>query len=488
MVNTANTENVTPLVTSDPAPASPGLQEHAASAPASEEAESPTILKEKKGLFSGIETKVKEWRGHTIAASPNFLVNNSSNILGATHVATEIMMLKASSARSGRGLIRPNPQWHHYITDPITNTFESAIVDSLPQHSFKTMMKGNPLTNFKDYLTDKDRASSNFEYENVLPKLNKREEKKNWAITTEDKFSPANRWQSRSTLFGLGVWTLSALIPDKKENPEEVERMAELQQGNPIRYLGERVRQAVWVPEWREHKRQMIGLGVTMSGICSVLGAWRGRDKGAMNSIVNGIKYTHSTAYLKDTSYLIQSMFTLGSGAALLFSLDDERGYSRFGMGMMGRLSLLPITIGKKFGYRDELGKFSWDRRAPEPGHLWYTGATVSFQAENMAQGLIGGAEKDPDGTIIDHAKIRQQAKLKAKIIVNAKKLGEPITDDEVDARIKRIRDANPQQYTPSSATDTDDVPQRPATRVTAATSEKAMPELAAQQALAMQA
>ncbi len=434
--------------------------------------ELPQVNQINPGFFERMHEHVRAWRHKAIKSTPNFIVNNSSNILGATHVATEVMMLKASAAKDPTlNFVRNNPKFYHYATDPVVNTWKQTVTGSMPKSW--DLLRGNPFKNFKEYLVNGEYAAGR-EYEHYradmskpgkLAEVNAKRAEAFLQVADKDKhkwkpfdsvddavkqFEPGNRWQTRSTLFGLAVWTLSALIPDKKEDPEEVEKMAELQQRSKLGYAGERLRQAVAVPEWRDHKRQMIGLGVSLSGVCSVLGAWRSRKNPAEGALLAlGTPYPFKKTFARDTSYLMQSLFTLGSGLALLFSLDDEKGFSRFGMGMMGRLTFLPVTIGKKFGYRGKENNFSFVKGEPENGKWWYTAATASFQAENMAQGLIGGAEKNPDGTIIDHASIRKEAKMKATIIVAAKRSGEPITDEEVEARMQRIRDAEEAKNAP---------------------------------------
>ena len=404
--------------------------------------DTPPASEEKQGKVDALHQMVRGLRHNVIKALPNGIVNNSSNILGALHVGTEVMMLKASSASSG-------PAANAIKRDPITGagnllyqTFKGSITGSMPKHSFKEVFGKNPVMGFKRYLTDTD-AAAKFEYERVKP-----------GGVANAAYKPGNRWQNRSTLFGLAAWTLSAVIPDQKEDPQEVEEMMELKQRSPLGYLGERVRQAVWVPQWGQHKRQMIGLGVTLSGVCSILGAWRRRDPlTALEMVEKGLAEGQKFTFKKDNSYLMQSLFTLGSGAALLFSIDDERGFSRFGMGMMGRLTFLPTTIAGKFGWEREKGTLTkWTKTGDgEPGRWMYTAATASFQAENMAQGLIGGAEKLDDGTIVDHAAVREEAKLRAQIKVTAQKTGEPIDDKEVEARLKRIHDAKAQNEKPGT-------------------------------------
>lgn len=382
---------------------------------------------QKEKAYDRVKGKASGLRRWAIQATPGFVVNNSSNILGAMHVATEVMMLKASSASSTKDVVAKKSNIIEQGGKLVYDTFKGSIVGSKPQHKFGEVTKDGFFKGIKNYLTDTN-AAAKYEYDHV---------KKNSVANTD--YKPGNRWQNRSTLFGLIVWTLSALIPDKKEDPDEVEKMTELQQKSILGYVGERVKQGLWAPDWGAHKRQMIGLGVTLSGVCSILGAWRRRDPLAAAEVVNGMKYT----YKLDKSYLMQSSFTLGSGLALLLSIDDERGFSRFGMGMMGRLMFLPATIAGKYGWEKEKGAFKWNKvHEGEPGRGLYTASTASFQLENMAQGLIGGAEKNEDGTIVDHEAVRKEAKLRATIKMTAKKTGEPINDDEVEARLKRIHEA----------------------------------------------
>lgn len=413
---------------------SPESVVHAAAEPANKNDVALPEVKEKTGILARIEGKIKQWRRHAIGATPSFVVNNSSNILGASHVLTEVAMFKASMAKNENfHLVKDKSNPISYIKDPITQTWAGTLENARSYTKLSEIFKGDPNKGFfgnaMRYVTDTHAADAR---ENARQLEAKALIAKHGANAPKWTKSPAvfgNRWQTRSTLAGLIVWTLSVIIPDGKEDPEEVERMAELEQTNMFKYIGERVRQAVWVPEWREHKRQMIGLGVMASGVFSLLGSWRVRK------VVDGV-----THYNRDTSYLATSLFTLGSGTALTFSLDDERGFARFGMGMMGRLLFLPKSIMNRFENKD-------------PGRYWYAGATASFQAENMAQSLIGGAEKNADGSIIDHAAIRQEAKMKAAIKVAAKKAGEPVTDEEIEARIKRAREAKEAKAAPKDET-----------------------------------
>ncbi|PZP84379.1 MAG: hypothetical protein DI582_08885 [Azospirillum brasilense] len=375
--------------------------------------------------ISRFRNELSGWRRATINAMPSFLVNYSSNILGASHIVTEVAMFKASNAKdSNFKLVQDRGNPLSYITDPLKQTWKGTHSGAKFKTPVREVFSADPnktfVGNAYDYLTNTKRADAR-EYARAEKTLEDIADNKKPKSALAAEAIHANRWQTRSTLAGIVVWTLSTFIPDKKEDPAEVDRMAELQQRSPVGYLAERLRQAVWVPEWPQHKRQMIGLGVMASGLCSFMGAWRVRKQ-----VFPGVY-----SYMRDNSYLMTSLFTFGSATALTFSLDDERGFSRFGMGMMGRLLFLPKSISNRYANND-------------PGKNWYAGATASFQLENMAQSLIGGAEKNPDGTIIDHASIRQEAKLKAKVKSAARTLGEPITEEELNQRVEKLKHAKP--------------------------------------------
>lgn len=356
-------------------------------------------------------------RKDAINATPAFIVNNSSNILGAAHVATEMMMFKASS-KDARLIQNPsNPV--NWIKEPIQTVFIDTFNRSRSKIPVKELfLEGNPIKNIYKRVTDTEAAT-----------LRARANEPGKPVS---QVKLSNPWQTRSTLAGLVVWGLSALIPEQREDEQEIERLAVKQQVNPLGYMAERVKQAVWIPEWPQHKRQMIGLGIMASGVCSTIGAWRGRKK-----FPDG-----SQAYAFNKGYLQTSLFTLASSFPLLFASDDRRGYGGFGALMMGRLLSLPSSLYTKF-------------RDKESGREWYTAATASFQAENLVQNLIGGAEKMPDGTIVDHTELRQHAREKAKELLRDRKK-------------------------PSVFAEEGDLPQNVVHTV--AHAEKALPELAAQQ------
>ncbi|MFN7612820.1 MAG: hypothetical protein ACK5QI_05555, partial [Alphaproteobacteria bacterium] len=252
----------------------------------------------------------------------------------------------------------------------------------------KEIFEGNPFKNFYNRLTDTKAATLR---ERALQRAARVGE-----VLVDNKISLPNRWQARSTFSGLMGWGLNMVMPDNKDTPEEVERMAELAEKSPASYVAERFRQAVWIPEWPQHKRQMTGLAVMISGICSTLGAWRNRSE-------VGFRGSKIFEYKFNPGYLMTALATFAASMPLLFRLDNDRGYANYGEIHLLRCFFLPPSIWKKYKER-------------EPGVNWYTSGVSTFQLQNATAALIGGAEKRPDGTVVDHKAIREEAKRKAHL------------------------------------------------------------------------
>lgn len=318
-------------------------------------------------------------RHNAIDALPRHMVNNSSNILGTAHVCTEILMFKASL--KGGVLVESYNGTLDYVFQAVKRVFLESFRGSRGDFGgIRGVVKEKPIAGIFRYIIDTEAATQR---EVVLQKNVPRADVK-----------LGNPWQTRSTLSGLIVWTLSAIIPDKKESPEEVERMVILRESNFPGYVAERFRQALWVPEWGSHKRQMIGLGIMASGICSTLGAWRN------HVLVPGL----GRKYSFNIGYFSTSIITFISSLPLLFASDDRGGFGGFGSWMTTRLIFLPSSISKKIS-------------GGENGSGAYTTAMVGFQLENWAQALVGGAEKLPDGTIVDYDNVKKKAHETAQML-----------------------------------------------------------------------
>lgn len=350
--------------------------------------------------FANVTTALSDFgsnlRYHAVRAVPTWLVNNSSNILGAAHVYTEILMTKSSikpSTPGGQALLVEGVS---PFRNPIGWTWKALakIYGDSIKGAFSVrdkginLWEGNPVKNIWKFVSDTEAATlREWEAQKAANPLLERKDLK-----------LGNNWQTRSTLAGLTVWGLSTFIPDKKESDEQLEKMEIMRRVKPVSYVGERLRQAVWFPEWPQHKRQMIGLGIFISGICSLLGSARNRSQ----TVGVDPKYI----FRKDA--LGTAIFTFISAFPLLFARDDQRGFSGFGTLMMGRLFFLPGAIKGKLNTGD--------------GGKWYAGASVAFQAENMTQALIGGAEVKEEVVngvkkkiVIDHSELDKQAAAQAK-------------------------------------------------------------------------
>ncbi len=370
-----------------------------------EKQEKEKSLQSVKGPWHWVGGIGSAMRKAAISVTPAFIVNNSSNILGASHVATEFVMFK--SGMKGNKLVDNPSNPANWVIEPVQKIWQDIATNSKSRdYSVEQIFAGNPVANFKKFAMDTNDASHR-EADRQISENQSR-------IKLGEKaksLSLGNPWQTRTTFVGLVIWALSAVIPERKDSDQEVERMATMRTLHPIQYVGERLKQAVWVPEWSSHKRQMLGLGYVVIGACSTMGSWRQRRD--LNPalvedaklIAKGLK----KAYTFNGAYLGTSVLSFLSSIPLLFALDENKGYSTFGTILMGRIPVMVKSIKQK--YRDN-----------DPGASSYTAGMVSFQLENALQALIGGAEKLPDGTIVDHEDEKQRAIKAAKIIKREQK------------------------------------------------------------------
>lgn len=309
-------------------------------------------------------------RRATIKALPAPIVNNASNVLAGMHIVSEFLMFKANGTKLVEDHEKGNPL--NYLIKPPQKVFDSFMAGAKSDMKLSDLTKPAFYQNTFKSITDPkaatviDRA--------VNPKL-------------------INRWQSRASLSGLITWTLSLVIPEKPETPEDVEKMTILANTNPVGYVGERLKQAVWVPEWSSHKREFTGLGIFISGMCSFLGGFRNVRKlnaaGTMRE------------YYFNPSYCVTGLVSWVSSLPLLFGTENNVAWGQYGMLHLGRTVFLPGSISKKF-------------KAKDLGAGWYTAGATSFQLENAAAALVGGAQKLPDGTIVDNNEARKNARDKA--------------------------------------------------------------------------
>lgn len=333
-----------------------------------------------------IENMGRGWRKATITFMPAIIVNYSSNILGALHVWTEGIMFKASLP--GSILVKDAKNPVDYLVQAVKKVYGGAIegVFNRPKNApTVNILEGNPAKNVWDFITDTKAATQ-------------REIITQQAHPT--KVSLGNPWQTRSTLSGLIGWTMAMIVPEGKESDDELMRMEIMRRTNPVGYIGTRIGQAFNPMEWTTHKREMTGVWQMAAGVFSMLGAWRNRTK------PNAMEMTHGKLpnYIFNPAYFGTGVCSLAAGSALTFAPDDSAAAVGYGNSVTFMSVFLPFSLGDKF-------------RNKEPGVWWYFGGKVSFQLKAWAQELFGGAEKKPDGTIVDHDAIRREAFKRATAI-----------------------------------------------------------------------
>ena len=139
--------------------------EETANAPKAKDGDKPTVI---RILDPKVEHTRDAWhdlkasannlfltaRYHTIRALPAAVVNNSTNILGATHVMTEMMMLKASGAETKLIQNPGNPV--NWVWEPIKNVFEGTFKAASIQKTDPALMPstGNWFKNKYLFITD----------------------------------------------------------------------------------------------------------------------------------------------------------------------------------------------------------------------------------------------------------------------------------------------------------------------------------------------
>lgn len=356
-----------------------------------------------KDIWDKAAQSMASMRRRSIEATPAFFVNNSSNVLGASHVATEMLMFK--SGMKGAKLIDNPSNPINWVKEPVQKIAADVVTNSKSRdYSLLQLLRGNPIKNFRHFVMDTHEAS--------LREVSRQIETNRELVAAgkaPKKLSLGNPWQTRTTFTGLVIWSLSALIPERKESDEEIERMAKMRTLHPVQYIGERLKQAVWFPEWNMHKREMLGLGYLGIGIFSGLGSWRNRrdfSKGMLAKDAELVAKGLTNSYTFNAAYFATAVVSFLGGLPLLFALDERKAYSTYGSMVFLRVPLLPASIGDKW-------------RKKEPGWVSYMIGKVTFQVEDFLFSLIGGATKKvkPDGTvkIVDHEQLKKEAIAEAK-------------------------------------------------------------------------
>lgn len=218
--------------------------------------------------------------------------------------------------------------------------------------------------------------------------------------------------------------SIAAFFPDIKDKDEEIAERVKLSQLHPVRYVGQCIREALWFPfatvaelghrvvggrkneaenqEIGKFKRQFTGLGMAITGVCSFLSGFRNVRYINQNLPAAQKVLAANLEYYKNPAHSIGGAITALAGTQLLLATGGDKGWAAWGETQWLRMSVLYSSIRKKFKSNDS-----------KP--YYYLGGQVAFQTSNTISHLIGGAEKRPDGTIVDHKVMREDAKLKVR-------------------------------------------------------------------------
>lgn len=340
--------------------------------------------------------EIATYRKGAITALPAPIVNNGSNAVALTHLVGELFMFKANNT----DLVSPKHRgvWWRYVTDPPVN-----ILKSVSQNAGVSMKAGDLLK--PEFYKDTIKGFFNLEHATNIDKAR--------------GLKLINRWQARSTFAGLTGMSIAAIVPDRPDDPEEVEKYAMMAKRNPMGYAAKRVTEGVlFVPKLAvglaqrvlpggsdgsktldslPNKREFSGLLLTFTGLFSFLSGFR--NVGRINPAIDGIP--SNLKYVPNLAHAMGGAITALAGSRLLLALDNDQGWRNWGSIQQWRLAFLPKSIMSRYDKHD-------------PRANWYLGGQGLLQGSNVVSILIGGAEKREDGSIVDHEAIRAGAKLKA--------------------------------------------------------------------------
>lgn len=360
------------------------------------------------GAVRSFEHFFDKSRKATITALPSPIVNNSSNVIGLMQLIAEVLLYKSSGSNLTND--KTKPLWHKVLFQPFKNIYGGALSRSKFNFDLNALTKVDTYKNAWKNLSDIESASKRDiaiasanpqkAYEAALDARSKLKDFKNLPKhEVEAQFKEAlkkpnaptlgklsNKWSVRSGLAGICAMTVTTIFPDDKDSPELTEKMINKATNDPLGYVGLRLYQAVNPLEWFEHKRQFSGLGLMGAGFFSFISGFRQ---------VAGKYGLDAQRYLKNPWQMAGGVITTIAGTQLMLAVDSQKGWTNFGTTQFVRLTTLPNSIHYRFKYNEQGGN-------------WYLGAQTILQIKNLVAVLIGGAEKMPDGTIVDHKKVRE--------------------------------------------------------------------------------
>lgn len=296
--------------------------------------------------YMRIRHEFEDYRQMALRNFAPWIVNHSSNIIGATQVTSEMAMIRASGTKSLQDVKRAL----------LKDTKFSGEIEGIK--TFLDLEKATAL--------DKKIHGTRL----------------------------INRWQARSTLLGLTTMGLTTLLPDDKDSQEDIDSAVRLQHESKLKYALNCLGKAVNPFQWKDNKRHLSGLGLTLAGVCSFLSGFR--NVGSL--VKNG-----EQMYVLNRAHSIGGSITTLAGLQLLFALDNQRGWAQYGGTMWARMLFLPKSIMNRYQKND-------------PHANWYSGGQFGLQTANTMAFMIGGAQKRADGSVIDQNAMIREAKEKAHL------------------------------------------------------------------------
>lgn len=328
-------------------------------------------------------------RDRIVQATPAFIVNSASNVIGAMHIAAEVLMLKASGVVffSNTRHIRPFIDKIKGYKQRESNMFAAARAPLASQtfasaadqeaaltKAIKTVEESDGYKAIKKAISDTKNEMQATTKIGVNP-LTDPPRNLFRALTGADSESlQQNQWSTRATTSGFAAWVLGSIMPDRPDSLDRNKSDEQLLNNSKAQYAGRRLFEAVQIGN-PDTKRQQIGLGVTMAGLFSFVSGFNNID------LKRGVR-------VNNWWHAAGGLITALSGANLLFAKTDRDGWQGFGSTLWLRLPLAGMAVRRKYT--------SNDRWMP------YLGGQVMFQSAALYAYLFGGVKKLPDGTIVE--------------------------------------------------------------------------------------
>lgn len=331
-------------------------------------------------IFFGIGDFGQRQRNYVLNNAPDFVINYSSNLIGATQLVGEMLAFKSN----GSDLVNPENRGKplHYLIDPPRNIYNALSAKASFELQPKDLLRPSFYVDTFNSYRDLEKASA---FDRALsPKL-------------------INRWQARSGFCGIMSMAVTTLLPNAKDDPDETQRLSDMFHDHPFQYVGTRLGHALWMPGWGEHKTQFAGLGMTATGVCSFLSGFRNVSA----------KAGMPDKYFFNRAHAIGGLITAAAGAQLWLGVDSQQSWQNYGTTQFLRLAFLPKSIINRYKHS-------------ERGRHYYLGASTVFQSKNVVAYLIGGAERDADGNVVDKVALRRE-------MLSQRKKGQGLVDEAFD-------------------------------------------------------